>query len=114
VLPQSSVVYYRVKSVELNGVANYTKVVKLALEKNNSFQINSIVPGSQINAQVTTDAAGSAKILVTTFDGKTIYQQNTNLTKGVQFIKINNNFTPAVYALTVVQNGKVVSRQFRN
>lgn len=115
VLPrQSAVVYYRVKSVELSGAIKYSSIIKLTIEKNGGLQINTIISGSQINAQVTADVAGSAKIVVTTFDGKTIYQQNTSLTKGTQSIKINNNFTPGIYALSFMQNGKLVSRQFRN
>lgn len=111
---QSAIVYYRIKSVALSGAITYSSIIKLTIEKTGGLQINTIISGSQINAQVTTDVSGSAKIVVTTFDGKKIYQQNTSLTKGTQSIKLNNNFIPGLYALTVIQNGKTISRQFRN
>ncbi|MFT3703406.1 MAG: hypothetical protein QM802_13600 [Agriterribacter sp.] len=112
---QSSQVFYRVKSVEFNNAITYSSIIKLALQKNSGLNINSIVSsGSGIIAQVTTDVAGSAKILVTTLDGKTIQQQNTSLTKGTQLVKINNNAITGIYVLTVMQNGQLKSRQFRN
>jgi hypothetical protein len=115
VLPrQSAVVYYRVKSVELSGAIKYSSIIKLTIEKSGGLQINTIISGSQINAQVTTAVAGSATIVLTTFDGRTIYQQQTILAKGTQSVTINNNFTTGIYALTFMQNGKLVSRQFRN
>lgn len=108
--------YYRIKLMQLDGSIVYSNVIVLQKQAEKGLKINSIVSsGSQLISQITTDANGSAKILVTTIDGKIMHQQQVALSKGMQVYTINNSRqTGGAAILSVIQNGSIISRQFVN
>lgn len=71
---------YRLRMVDLDGAATYSKVVTLG-DPGNTYAYNiKATPATYI---VTAPAAGSAILLVTDISGRQIYQQRVTLTKGI-------------------------------
>lgn len=108
--------FYRLRVLQFNGSTIYSDVLILQVKQNALFTINAITSHSgQVVTQITSDIAGSAKLLLTTSDGRIVYQQNLTLSKGTQVININsNNRMPGISVLTLSQNNKLISKQFMN
>lgn len=108
-------VWYRIKSVELNGTIKYSDILKIQVQQTNELSINRIsISGGQIIIQANAAANGNAKMLLSTIDGKILVQQNITLSKGTQTIKLNQSNTSGIQVLTIVQNNQLISRQFVN
>jgi hypothetical protein len=108
------IIYYRIKSAELNGAKVYSDIVKLTASFNTNITINQITgTGGQIIARVSSGDSGPAKLLLSGIDGRLIYQQQAALARGSQDITIpGNRITAGIYVLTLIRNGNTVSRQF--
>jgi hypothetical protein len=108
------IIYYRIKSAELNGAKVYSDIVKLTASFNTNITINQISgTGGQITARVSSADSGPAKLLLSGIDGRLIYQQQAALARGSQDITIpGNRITAGIYVLTLIRNGNTVSRQF--
>lgn len=111
----ASKLYYRVKATQPNGSILYSNILTLNKQQEAGFKFNSIsTSGSQVIAQINADASGAAKLMISTTDGKTIYQQAIMLSKGSQVYTINSKQPAGINIMSVVQNGIIVSRQFVN
>ena len=106
--------YYRIKSVELNGAKVYSDIVKLTASSDTNITINQISgTNGQITARVSSADSGPAKLLLSGIDGRLIYQQQAALVRGSQDITIpGNRITAGMYVFTLIRNGNMVSRQF--
>ncbi|MBX3254971.1 MAG: hypothetical protein KF862_12585 [Chitinophagaceae bacterium] len=106
--------YYRVKVIQADGAIIYSDVIVLQNRQEAGLTLKSVIAtGNQVIVHIHTNAAGTAKLLISTANGNTIYQQPVTLSKGTQAYTINSTKQPTgVNILTIVQNGKVISRQF--
>jgi len=108
-------VWYRIKSVEINGTISYSDILKLQVQQNGALSINKIVTnGSKIIAQVNAPVNGTIQIMLTTMDGKIIARQNYSVSKGSQAVQLNRNNIPGIQVLSIVMNDLLMSRQFVN
>ena len=99
--------YYRIKSVDLNGKANYTQVVKLWMG-NVSGEIsvfpNPVVNGN-INLQLTNQPSGIYYVRVLNPLGQVAITKQIVHAEGtsIENIKWNNNFAHGVYQMEITR-----------
>jgi hypothetical protein len=87
---QGSLLYYRLKIINLNGSSSYSKVVKIRVPVDAS--ITSVFPNplqDVLNIRLTLPAAETLKVQVVDMNGKTIYETTRYAPAGVSEIKIN-------------------------
>jgi len=90
--PLATTNYYRLKQIDKNGQNSYSKIVSLAGNKNDKFQIVNLYPNpafNQVNLNVNTSKDEVVTIIVTDIVGKILIKQNASIRKGENTISLN-------------------------
>jgi hypothetical protein len=101
--------YYRLKQVDLDGTAKYSKVVSVkpsGIVKQMEVAPNPISEDSKI--YFTANAEGKAVIRVTSVTGKQIYFEQVDVHGGENVVQLSkyNKLMPSVYIVTVEHDGR--------
>ncbi|MDQ6757781.1 MAG: T9SS type A sorting domain-containing protein, partial [Bacteroidota bacterium] len=110
----SSIVYYRLKQVDIDGKQNFSNIVALHLKKDNRQFVVSPNPFSDklnINLEWNTDELATIKIINTW--GKDVLIKTVQLTKGLNYIKLNDlsKLSAGNYFIKVISTGESISQK---
>ena len=114
-LKNKYIVYYRIKQVDKDGTATYSKViaVKLKAETIDAFQV---APNPFIESMTVKVASTESGLAITTImnaSGQTVSSTQTNVTKGTNDVKISNlhSLSKGMYIVQVSINGVIKGNQ---
>jgi hypothetical protein len=105
-LPGVNVVYYRLRIVEISGVASYSNTVAIGLgDAGDRLQlINTVVTGTA-NLQYTTTTSGSTYLRVVGLSGQVVMQQMLPVSAGVNSYSLDMQSLPkGMYVLQAAGN----------
>jgi len=114
-LKSKYIVYYRIKQVDKDGSASYSKVVtvKLKAETVNTLQIspNPFIENITIKIEATETGSATTKIINT--NGQTVVSALTNVNKGTNNVQIANlnGLAKGMYVVQVSINGVIKGNQ---
>ncbi len=102
----SSVAYYRLKSVDLTGKADYSKVVAINLGKSKNFNVVNILnsPDKSV-VQYETPADGDLTVSIFNLNGQAVQQFKTTAVKGYNEINVDKNTLSSGVYMVNVNNG---------
>lgn len=102
-LPNTNILYYRIKQCDVNGSCRYSDVKSVKLAGRN--RISNIYPQpvhNKMNIQYYSDSEGPATLTITDMNGKTVFHENRTLGKGTQVIVINvGQLGSGMYLMTI-------------
>ncbi len=115
-LPAASIVYYRLKMIDIDGSSRYSKIVAVRL--NNNFSNALVYPNptrGQLNVKLTTAITSDTKLIITDVAGRVVKEQQVKkgqltldldvkaLPQGRYFIRINDGQTVITESFVVVK-----------
>lgn len=106
--------FYRVKATLQRGEIIYSDIIVLHQSPQETLDIRRIsANGSSLRLTLYTPEAGTGKIAITTFDGRTILQHQARLTRGMQEITVETGSgMPLIAVVTVSSGNGMISKQF--
>jgi Secretion system C-terminal sorting domain len=111
----SALSFYRVKSVELGGKAEVSKVVSVKRDNRGKLNIQRVFPMPMAEAvQMDFEATANGKVQVTVTDivGKVVSNQNVEAVQGLNRLDLNMNSLPSgAYILSLKENNSVVTQR---
>ena len=115
VLKNKYIVYYRIKQVDKDGTATYSKViaVKLKAEPVTTLQVAPNPFIESMTVKVESTESGLAITNIMNANGQTISSTQTNVTKGMNNLKISNlhSLSKGMYVVQVSINGVIKGNQ---
>lgn len=109
-LPNTSIVYYRLKMIDIDGTYSYSKTVPVRL--NNNFSNALVYPNpttGPLNVRLTQAIKANTSLVITDVAGRTVQQQQVN--KGVFSINLEVSKLPAGRYFIRINNDRDVIRQ---
>lgn len=111
-LVKNTVVYYRLKQVDLNGKYTYSNIVKVS-SSNKAENTVLIAPNpftSEINAIVTAKQSGMATINIVDLQGRTVVSAQKQVVEGMNTLQLNNldNLQTGVYFIRIATTDEVI------
>ncbi len=110
VVANSNVLYYRLKQVDFNGTATYSKIVKVSITAEN---VNSVLAypnpfTTDYSVSFTAAKAGVANMELVTILGSTVSSVTTDITAGNNVLQINTvaNLETGIYFVKLTVNGE--------
>ena len=110
VVANSNVLYYRLKQVDLNGTATYSKIVKVSITAEN---VNSVLAypnpfTTAYSVSFTAAKAGVANMELVTILGSTVSSVTTDITAGNNVLQVNTVATleTGIYFVKLTVNGE--------
>jgi hypothetical protein len=113
-LQDKTIVYYRLKQVDLNGKYAYSNVIAVRLKSTEVEMTVSPNPFSEtITARFNSDVKTTAEIRITNITGQTVQAKTTVVSKGYNNIQIDklNSLPAGTYIANLIVNGKVAGTQ---
>lgn len=112
--PNISRLFYRVKAMQQDGDIIYSDIVTLYQKAAEKLTVGGISgTGQDLRFQVNATKPGPAKVMITLFDGRILYQQQIHLTKGHQSLAIQTgNIHAGSAVLSLLTADGITSRQF--
>lgn len=114
ILPEASILYYRIKQCDQNGECRYTEVRTV---KPGAVRIARIFPqpaSDQMHVQYYSGAEGMGTIRITDINGRTISSENRRFAKGMQtFTLATDALADGIYQLTIItKDYQQISQRF--
>ena len=109
-LPNTSIVYYRLKMIDIDGTYSYSKTIPVRL--NNNFSNALVYPNpttGPLNIRLTQAIKANTSLVVTDVAGRTVQQQQVN--KGVFSISLEVSKLPAGRYFIRINDDQDVIRQ---
>ncbi len=114
-LKNKYVVYYRIKQVDKDGSASYSKIVtvKLKAESVNTLQISPNPFIENITIKIEAAESGYATTKIMNASGQTVVSTKINVNKGTNNLQISNlnGLSKGMYVVQVAINGVISSNQ---
>ena len=111
-LQGKSIVYYRLKEVDLNGRFAYSNIVVIRLQNANeiSMQVSPNPFTEKLNVNFNSATNGTAEIRINSIGGQTVLAKTTTVTAGNNVIQLNglSSLPSGTYVATLVMNGKII------
>lgn len=111
-LPNASIVYYRLKMIDIDGTFSYSKTLPVRL--NNNFTNALVYPNpttGPLNIRLTDAIRANSNLVVTDVTGRVVKQQQVN--KGVFSISLEVNKLPAGrYFISINDQQNVIRQSF--
>ncbi len=106
--------FYRVKATLQHGEIIYSDIMILHQSLQEALNIRHISSnGSNLRLEVYAPEPGIARITIATFDGRTVFQQSANVTRGVQEITMQTGAAaPVISVMTISTANGMASKQF--
>ncbi|MEP7254739.1 MAG: T9SS type A sorting domain-containing protein [Ferruginibacter sp.] len=110
-----SIVYYRLKQIDIDGKATYSKViaVRLQAKADVSMQVSPNPFVENVTVRFTATENGNAQIRITNLAGQTMLSKQSTISKGYNNIKIDGlgGLATGMYLAQLVLNGTVIDNQ---
>lgn len=107
VFNQSSVVYYRLKQIDVNGGYEYSNTIELNKMQLETFAVTPYPNPflSTLNLKVNTPQEGNAQITVFDLNGKLVFSKTTNMQSGINVVNMDElvNSDGGIYFVEVKQ-----------
>jgi methionine-rich copper-binding protein CopC len=114
-LKNNNIAYYRIKQVDKDGSANYSKIViaKLKAETSSALKLSPNPFTDNITIKIESAESGAATTKIMNATGQTVVTEKTNVTKGANNIQVANlsNLSKGMYVVQVSINGVVTGNQ---
>jgi len=107
------IVYYRLRQVDIDGKSSFSKVLSVRLKKTSDFTVSPNPFSSYININVDSKANETAVLKVFTVAGKEVFSKNIKLSKGTNYIQVNelSTLTPGNYILQLTgSEGRMIKQ----
>ncbi|MES2849119.1 MAG: T9SS type A sorting domain-containing protein [Bacteroidota bacterium] len=109
------VMYYRIKQVDIDGNATYSKIIMVQLVKNttNELQVSPNPFVQNIIVKVNATENGIANIILTNTQGQKVIVKKTSINKGSNNMSVNDlqNLAKGMYFMQVSINGNISGYQ---
>ncbi len=96
-----SIVYYRLRQVDIDGKSSFSKVISVRLKKTSDFTVSPNPFNSYVNINIDWKNNESTVVKVYTMTGTEVFSKNIKLNKGTNYIQLNelSSLTPGNYIL---------------
>jgi hypothetical protein len=100
--PIANTTYYRLRTVDFNGVAGYSNTISLTRMSNEQLLVSPVPAMTTVNVTFTADLDQEAELSIVGMDGKTMYRQLWTVEAGqnVQEVDITS-WMPGTYVVQV-------------
>ncbi len=85
----SSIVYYRLRQIDIDGRSSFSKVVSVRLKKTGDFTVSPNPFSSYVNINIDWKSTESASVKIYSANGRQLLSKNIQLNKGTNFIQLN-------------------------
>ncbi len=114
-LLEKSIVYYRLKQVDINGKINYSNSVAVRLPSTNGVHM-SVSPNpftEKVNIAFNSFQNGNAEISVVSITGIPVLNKKTIITKGYNSLQLDGiaSLPAGMYMARLIVNGEVIDKQ---
>ncbi|MEP6711771.1 MAG: T9SS type A sorting domain-containing protein, partial [Ferruginibacter sp.] len=114
-LEENTIVYYRLKQINLNGTWNYSKVISVELKPKIGIKMN-VSPNpfvEDIHVHLSTSQSSIAEIRIISTSGQKKISKQFTVNKGESNIEIGslNKLAMGLYVAQVIVNGTVIGNQ---
>ncbi|RYD76111.1 MAG: T9SS type A sorting domain-containing protein, partial [Sphingobacteriales bacterium] len=111
-LPNASIVYYRLKMIDIDGTFSYSRVLPIRL--NNNFTNALVYPNpttGPLNVRLTEAIKANSNLIITDVTGRVVKQQMVN--KGIFSVDLKVNDLPAGrYFIRINDQQNVIRQSF--
>lgn len=110
-----SMVYYRLKQVDIDGKATYSKIlaVRLQAKSDVAMQVSPNPFTEDVTIRFAATENGTAQMRITNLSGQTMLSKQSTITKGYNNIKIESlsGLAAGMYMVQLTLNGTVINNQ---
>lgn len=110
-----SMVYYRLKQVDIDGKATYSKVlaVRLQAKSDVAMQVSPNPFTEDVTIRFTATENGTAQMRITNLAGQTMLSKQSTITKGYNNIKMESlsGLAAGMYMVQLTLNGTLINNQ---
>ncbi len=110
-----SMVYYRLKQVDIDGKATYSKIlaVRLQAKSDVAMQVSPNPFTEDVTIRFAATENGTAQMRITNLSGQTMLSKQSTITKGYNNIKIESlsALAAGMYMVQLTLNGTVINNQ---
>ena len=110
-----SMVYYRLKQVDIDGKVTYSKIlaVRLQAKSDVTMQVSPNPFTEDVTIRFTATENGTAIMRITNLAGQTMLSKQSTITKGYNNIKIESlsGLAAGMYMVQLTMNGTVINNQ---
>lgn len=107
--PTSGTVYYRLKSVDIDGKFQYSSIVKI--QRNTTAWQVQATPNPFVNTlkiKLESPVQDKVKMIITDMSGRQLYNKSTSINTGTNWIEMNetSKFSKGTYLLSVISSNQ--------
>ena len=110
-----SIVYYRLKQIDIDGKATYSKVLAVRLQSKSdmAMQVSPNPFVEQVNLRFTATENGTARIRIMNVTGQTMLNKQSTISTGYNNIQVDGlaGLATGMYVVQLVLNGIVIDNQ---
>ncbi len=114
-LQENSIVYYRLKQVDINGAFTYSNILAVRFKNSNdvTMQVSPNPFVESVTARFNSSEKGVAAMHIINLSGQTVVNKNIAVNKGFNNLQISGlSILPGgTYMATLVMNGKMIATQ---
>jgi len=85
----SSIVYYRLRQVDIDGFSSFSKVVSVRVKGNADFTASPNPFSSYININIDWNSTENTVLKIYTMSGREVFSKNIKMNKGINYIQLN-------------------------
>ena len=103
-IPNASQAYFRIKSLDIDGSINYSRIIKLSLPTTKNFiSITNPIQQNTIDVKINPIKAGDYQFDILNSNGSVVLHYNQKLTTGLQSVQLNlkTKLTTGYYFLRI-------------
>jgi Secretion system C-terminal sorting domain len=114
-LQNNSMVYYRLKQIDIDGKATYSKVLAVRLKAKAGI-VMQVSPNpfiENVHLRFTTAETGTAQMRITNAVGQIVLSKQTTISKGYNNIQIDglSRLASGMYVVQLIMNGTLIDNQ---
>ena len=114
-LKAQNLVYYRLKQIDVDGKATYSKVLAVRLQSKAgvAMQVSPNPFTENLSMRFSATENGTAQIRIINSYGQTLLSKQSSITKGFNNLQVEglSQLAPGMYIAQLVMNGAVVDNQ---
>jgi hypothetical protein len=115
-LKGKSVVYYRLKQVDVDGKATYSTIIAVRLQATNSDVEMQAAPNpftEKLYVRFTAAENGTAEMQISNLAGQTVVSKQSIISKGYNNLQVDglSRLAPGMYVAKLIMNGSVIGSQ---
>ncbi len=111
-----SIVYYRLRQVDIDGKSSFSKVVSVRLKKTTDFTVSPNPFSSYVNINIDWKNNETTVMRIFSIAGKQVFTKNINMNKGTNYVQVNelSNLMPGNYIIQFSSNeGQIIKQVTR-